>query len=236
MISLCKTVCITIASLILAGTQQSKSQQPAGLPQQQGPLHADQTMIVLGSATPVPLAESARAVEVLPLENLTGVVATPIDVLRNDASIFIEQRGAGGAQADVTLRGGSFEQTLVLLNGFRINDSQTSHHNLDLPLPMEAMHSIEVLHGAGSTLHGADALAGVVDFLTAAPQVNALLLRSGFGSFGFNEQSLLGDLVRQRWSSRLTASHNLSTGFTPDRDYRNETASRRKTGLLRGLV
>jgi iron complex outermembrane receptor protein len=189
------------------------------------PAAPTETVVVLGAATPVPLAESARAVEVLPLAKLTSLVATPIDVLRGDASIFLEQRGAGGAQADVTLRGGTFEQTLVLLNGFRINDSQTSHHNLDLPLPMEAMHSIEVLHGAGSTLHGADALAGVVDFLTAAPQGSALVLRSGFGSFGFNEQSLLGDLVRRRWSSRLTASHNLSTGFTADRDYRNETAS-----------
>ena len=200
--------------------------QQAEAPQSQQPQpHDEQTMIVLGAATPVPLAESARAVEVLPLQGLAGTVATPIDILRNDASIFIEQRGAGGAQADITLRGGSFEQTLVLLNGFRINDSETSHNNLDLPIPMEAMHSIEVLHGAGSTLHGADALAGVVDFLTAAPQTNALELSSGFGSFGFNEQSLLGDLVRNRWSSRLTAEHNLSTGFIADRDYRNETLS-----------
>jgi vitamin B12 transporter len=225
MISYPKARWIGAVSLVFSVALQSKSQQTADSEAQQKPLHAEQTMVVLGSATPVPLAESARAIEVLPLENLTGVVATPTDVLRNDASIFLEQRGAGGAQADVTLRGGSFEQTLVLLNGFRINDSQTSHHNLDLPLPMEAMHSIEVLHGAGSTLHGADALAGVVDFLTAAPQMNALMLHSGIGSFGFNEQSLLGDLVRQRWSSRLTASHNLSTGFTTDRDYRNETAS-----------
>ena len=189
-----------------------------------------ETVIVLGAATPVPLAESPRAVEVLPLETMAPFVSTPIDVLRSDASIFLEQRGAGGTQADITLRGGSFEQTLVLLNGFRINDSQASHHNLDLPVPLDAMSSIEVLHGAGSTLHGADALAGVVDFLTTAPRSNQLKLSSGVGSFGFNEQSLLGDLVRRTWSrhdwsSRITASHNLSTGFTTDRDYRNETAS-----------
>lgn len=225
MISFRKKLSLSVVLMLLVSAQQVVSQQATDTQLQQKPLHAEQTMVVLGTATPVPLAESARAIEVLPLENLNGVVATPIDVLRNDASIFLEQRAAGGTQADVTLRGGSFEQTLVLLNGFRINDSQASHHNLDLPLPMEAMHSIEVLHGAGSTLHGADALAGVVDFLTAAPQSSALILRSGVGSFGFNEQSLLGNLVRSRWSGRLTASHNLSTGFTADRDYRNETAS-----------
>jgi len=184
-----------------------------------------ETVVVLGSATPVPLAESPSAVLILPLRENALTLATPLDPLRSDSSIFLEQRGAGGAQTDLTLRGGSFEQTLVLLNGFRINDSQAAHHNLDLPVPLEAMDSIQVLHGAGSTLHGTDALSGAVDFLTAAPHADMLQLNAGFGSFGGSEQSLLAELSRHSWSSRLTGSHNLSTGFTTDRDYRNETAS-----------
>lgn len=183
------------------------------------------TVVVLGAGSPIPLSESARVVEVESLHPGQFMLATPLDPLRNDASIFLEQRGAGGAQTDITLRGGSFEQTLVLLNGFRINDSQTAHHNLDLPLPMEAMDSIQVLHGAGSTLHGVDALSGVVDFLTAAPRSNSLEASVGFGSFGENEQALMGELMRRRWSTRVTGTHNLSTGFMYDRDYRNETAS-----------
>jgi iron complex outermembrane receptor protein len=152
-------------------------------------------------------------------------VESPVDLLRDDSSVFLEQRGAGGAQDDIVLRGGSFAQTLVLLNGFRINDSQTAHHNLDLPIPLEAMHSVEVLEGAGSTLHGVDALSGVVDFITAAPTQNSLLLRAGGGSFGENEESMLAAAARARWSGRLTASRNFSTGFMTDRDYRNEDSS-----------
>jgi iron complex outermembrane receptor protein len=182
-------------------------------------------MVVLGSAAPVPLAESTRSVEVLPLEGKKLAAETPLDFLRQDSSIFLEQRGAGGAQSDLVLRGGSFEQTLVLLNGFRINDAQTSHHNLDLPIPLEAMNSIQVLEGAGSTLHGVDALSGVVDFLTAAPDHLSLLLRAGEGSFEANEESLLAGATRGRWSGRLTASRNFSTGFMADRDYRNQDAS-----------
>src|ERR1700728_1159546 len=197
-------------ALIAQQTQSPPASQP--LP------HPAETMIVLGSATPVPLAESPRSVLVLPLRENALSLATPLDPLRSDASIFLEQRGSGGAQTDITLRGGSFEQTLVLLNGFRINDSQTSHHNLDLPVPIEAMDSIQVLHGAGSTLHGADALSGAVDFITAAPHANLLELNSGFGSFGSSEQSLLAEFSGHAWSSRLTGSHNLSTGFTTDRD------------------
>jgi iron complex outermembrane receptor protein len=153
------------------------------------------------------------------------LLASPQELLRQDASVSIEKRGAGGGQADLILRGGTFEQALVLVNGFRINDSQTAHHNLDLPIPLDAMNSIEVLHGAGSTLHGADALSGVVDFLTAAPASSSLRLRAGVGSFGANEESLVGELARRQWSSRLTAERNFSTGFMADRDYRNENAS-----------
>jgi iron complex outermembrane receptor protein len=182
-------------------------------------------MVVLGSAVPVPLAESSASVVVLPVDGKTLTLESPQELLRQDSSVFLEERGAGGGQADLVLRGGSFEQALVLLNGFRVDDSQTAHHNLDLPIPLDAMDSIQVLHGAGSTLHGEDALSGVVDFLTAAPAANSLRLRSGYGSFNENEESLAASLARRQWSSRLTANRNFSTGFMADRDYRNEDAS-----------
>ena len=184
-----------------------------------------ETLVVVGTATPVPLAESSRSVAVVPIEPNLLSVQSPLDLLRNDSSAFIEQRGAGGAQSDVVLRGGGFAQTLVLLNGFRINDAQTAHHNLDLPIPLEAMHSVQILEGAGSTLHGADALSGVVDFVTAAPAHSSLFLKGGVGSFGANEEAALAGIARGRWSARATGTRNFSTGFRADRDHRNEDAS-----------
>ncbi len=187
--------------------------------------HPTETMVVLGSSVPVPLAETAASVVVLPVEDKFLSLESPQELLRQDSSVYLEERGAGGGQADIVLRGGTFEQALVLLNGFRINDSQTAHHNLDLPIPLDAMDSIQVLHGAGSTLHGADALSGVVDFLTSAPSATSLRLRVGEGSFESNEESMVAQLARKRISSRLTAERNFSTGFMVDRDYRNEDAS-----------
>jgi len=182
-------------------------------------------MVVLGTATPVPLAESQRSVEILPGKGESLAAESPQDFLRQDSSVFLEERGGGGGQADLVLRGGSFEQTLVLVNGFRINDAQSSHHNLDLPVPLEAMESIQVLEGAGSTLHGVDALSGVVDFLTAAPDHDSMFLRGGEGSFESNEETLLTGATRGRWSGRVTAERDFSTGFMADRDYRNEDSS-----------
>ncbi|MFT4111613.1 MAG: TonB-dependent receptor [Silvibacterium sp.] len=187
--------------------------------------HDSQTVVVLGSSVPIPLTESTSSVVVLPVQSQILSLESVQDLLRQDSSLYIEDRGSGGGQADIILRGGTYEQVLVLLNGFRINDAQSSHHNLDIPLPMDAIDSIEVLHGAGSTLHGADALSGVVDFITAAPQSTSVRLRAGGGSFGENEEGFLGDLLQKSWSSRLTAERNFSTGFIADRDYRNEDAS-----------
>ena len=213
------------ASLLTAACLPAAFAQKAKTPQSAPVKAPEQTMVVLGSAAPVPLAESPRSVVVLPLKGKKLAADTPLDFLRQDSSIFLEQRGAGGAQSDIVLRGGSFEQTLVLLNGFRINDSQTAHHNLDLPIPLEAIDSIQVLEGAGSTLHGEDALSGVVDFLTAAPSRTSAQLRACTGSFGENEESLVAGAVRGHWSGRITANRNFSTGFMADRDYRNEDAS-----------
>jgi iron complex outermembrane receptor protein len=218
-VGLLLAVCLRDCCAQNATAQASPSQKANAIPS------PTETMVVLGSAAPVPMAESPRSVEVLPLEGKKLAAESPQDFLRQDSSIFLEERGSGGGQADIVLRGGSFEQTLVLLNGFRINDAQTSHHNLDLPVPLEAMNSIQVLEGAGSTLHGVDALSGAVDFLTAAPDHASALARAAYGSFGSNEESLVAGATHGRWSGRLTGSRNFSTGFMPDRDYRNEDAS-----------
>jgi iron complex outermembrane receptor protein len=211
--------------LLLAALLPAAFAQDAATPPKTPVKGPAETMVVLGSATPVPLAESQRSVDILPVQGQSLAAESPQDFLREDSPIFLEERGAGGGQADIVMRGGSFEQTLVLLNGFRINDAQTSHHNLDLPLPLDAIDSIQSLEGAGSTLHGVDALSGVVDFLTVAPDHDSLLVRAGEGSFQSNEETLLGGVARGPWSGRVAAERNFSTGFMTDRDYRNMDAS-----------
>src|ERR1700761_1918293 len=183
------------------------------------------TVVVLGNPAPVTLGESNRSVVVMDTQEHPRAFQTVEDRLRTDASTYIEQRGAGGAQADISIRGTSFEQTLVLINGLRINDAQPSPHNLDLPVPMDGMSGIEVLHGAGSTLYGSDAIGGVVDFVTAAPETTALRLRTGVGSFGENDQAFTGSITGKKWSELVSGERNFSTGFIPDRDYRNENGS-----------
>lgn len=183
------------------------------------------TVTVLGSPSPVLLGESARSVVVMDTQEHPLAFNTVEDYLRTDSSVQINQRGSGGYPADLSIRGTSFEQTLVLIDGFRANDSQAAHNNLDLPVPLAAMANIEVLHGAGSTLYGADALGGVVDFVTQRPDLKSLWVSGGGGSFGENQQTFVGSYARKNWAEQLAGHRDFSSGFMYDRDFRNESAS-----------
>jgi vitamin B12 transporter len=211
--------------------KQQGSQQPAKskLPELRT------TVVVLGAPNPLMDEQSARSTETLNMQAYPMAYTSTNDLLRDDPSVDLEERGGGGVQADLSIRGSSYEQTLVLLNGFRINDAETSHFNLDLPVPMAAIGTINVLHGAGSTLYGSDAVSGVVDFQTATPPVGPLLrLRAGGGSFGSTEQAALASWGGERSSEVLAGERDFSDGFIADRNYRSEDAS--SESRLRSLL
>jgi iron complex outermembrane receptor protein len=183
---------------------------------------AQETVIVTGTYQPVPLEESDRPVrsETVRGEQLL-LSNTVTDFLNRDSSVDLRQRGAHNIQTDISIRGSTFGQTLVLLNGLRMNDVQSGHHNADLPLAMESIQSIEVMKGSGSTLYGSDAIGGVVNFITKPPDATEFRLRSGIGNFGVNQQRVSLGYVRNRFSQQLAATRDFSTGFIPNRDYRN---------------
>ena len=109
-----------------------------------------ETVVVTGVYEPVPLGEVDRPVTQLPDGLSDELVANSLeDFLRLDSSIDLQERGPNGTQADVAMRGGTFEQTLILVDGFRMNDLQTGHHDMDLPFPVDSFSEVEVLHGAG---------------------------------------------------------------------------------------
>ncbi|HEX4020566.1 MAG TPA: TonB-dependent receptor [Acidobacteriaceae bacterium] len=211
-----------LALFCLATAVTCQAQQPTPSTK---PKAVQTTVTVLGDAAPVTLGESARSVVVLDTQEHPLAFDTVEDYLRTDSSIQINQRGASGYPADLSIRGTSFEQTLVLLDGFRVNDAESAHNNLDLPVPLDAMTNVEVLHGSGSTLYGADALGGVVDFTTQRPAAGSLWFSGGAGSFDENQQTIVGNYAKRRWAEQLAAHRDASSGFIYDRDYRNENAS-----------
>lgn len=138
---------------------------------------------------------------------------SPEDYLRLDPSVTLEERGPGGVQADLSIRGTTFEQTLVLVDGLRLNDPETGHLNLDLAIPLEAISRIDVLHGSGSTFFGSDAIGGAVNLITTPPTHTSAILRLGGGSLGSTEQHLQLSVVHGPLAAKLTGSRDTSDGF-----------------------
>lgn len=178
-------------------------------------------ILVTGAWEPIPLEEADRAVRSLPVRSQLLTHSVWTDFLAYDPSLDLRSRAPFGVQADLSIRGATFGQTLVLLDGMRLNDPQTGHHNLDVPLPLETVSRIEVLRGAGSTLYGADAVGGAVHLVTRVPERHELRLRGAAGNHGLQDQRIYLAGVRGNWSQQLAASRQFSSGFMPNRDFRN---------------
>jgi iron complex outermembrane receptor protein len=198
-----------------------------------------ETVAVTGTFTPVPVQNIDRSITVLDTREQPLLYTHWVDYLQLDPSIDLQERAADGVQADLTIRGSTFEQTLVLLNGLRMDDVQTSHHDLDLPLPTGALARIEVLPGAGSMLYGSDAMAGTVNFITGPPQYSQAQAGAAIGNFGTNQETFSAGFVASRLDEELDVARDFSTGFMPDRDYRSLTIfsnTGARTALGRSLI
>jgi iron complex outermembrane receptor protein len=187
-------------------------------PQQPPPQAPAVTERVVVTATAAPAEERAlgRSVTILTRDDIerfaAGVIA---DVLRLAPGVDVRARGERGVQADFVLRAASFGQTLVLVDGMRLNDAQSGHHNADFPVSAADVDRVEVAAGAASSAHGADAFGGTVNIVTrAGPYREATAAAGSFSSargeaaFGAQATAVTAAL----WGSR-------SDGFMFDRDH-----------------
>lgn len=191
------------------------------------------SITVTTTVEPLPFAESDRSVlTISPAAQPAGSFDSPVDLLRTDPSVNIQARAGEGVQADLAIRGTTFEQSLVLVNGLRVNDPETGHLDLDIPVPLDAITSLDILHGSGSAFYGSDAIGGAVNLITAEPTHSStsapafsFAARSGGGSYGSLENHLRASIATKYLSEQLTASRDTSDGFAFDRNYSSNAAS-----------
>lgn len=189
---------------------------------------------VTGHAEDVPFQSLARDVVVLTREQIATLPVRSIaDVVALASGVDVRSRGAWGVQTDFSLRGGTFGQTLVLVDGVRLNDAQSGHHNGDIPVPLEEIDHIEVLLGPGSSLYGADAFGGTINVITRKNGSYRTATLSG-GSAGYLSGSgaLAGTGHGVRESIAFSADR--SAGFEVDRDFRTVDVSS-QTRLANGV-
>jgi iron complex outermembrane receptor protein len=206
-----------------------------GVAQSQAPVRVAQSVEVTTTVEPLPMDESDRSVSVLLRQDGPAGADSVVDLLRTDPSLNLQARAGEGVQADLAIRGTTFEQSLVLLNGMRVDDPETGHLNLDIPVPLDAISRVDVLHGSGSTFYGSDAIGGAVNLLTGAPGAGlSVMARSGAGSYGSLEEHLRVGYSAGPVAEQLTGSRDTSDGFIADRNY-SSNALASESWLKRGL-
>ncbi|PIY18327.1 MAG: hypothetical protein COZ15_00490, partial [Elusimicrobia bacterium CG_4_10_14_3_um_filter_49_12_50_7] len=143
------------------------------------------TVIVTGTRVPHVFADRVRTVTVIEKEMIASSPARSIaELLTHSASLDLRERGAFGVQSDISMRGATFEQVLILVDGVRMNDSQTAHHNMDLPVSLSDIEKIEVIRGHASSVYGPDAFGGVVNIITKRPATKSVRTELESESYG----------------------------------------------------
>ncbi|MCP4570653.1 MAG: TonB-dependent receptor [FCB group bacterium] len=175
-------------------------------------------LVVTASRHPVLYHDLARSIVVLSPDQAGG--SSDIEtLLRYAAGVDIRRRGASGVQADIGIRGGSFEQTLVLIDGSKTTDAQTGHHNFDLPVSGAEIDRIEILKGPAARLYGPNAFGGVINIITRPPGPRGARAEMTVGENGLFEQSYVLTARDGQIHHRAVIERRLSTGYQDNTEY-----------------
>lgn len=175
---------------------------------------------VSAKRTPAVYSEVARIVSVMSENEIEAIPAQNIqDLLEYVAAVDVRQRGAKGVQADVSIRGGTFDQTLILLNGINITDPQTGHHNLNLPVSLEQVERIEILEGPAARVYGPNAFSGAINIITKAPGSQKGTASVSGGSFGYFDANASAGFRSGKLEHLLAAGRKSSDGYIENTDF-----------------
>ena len=170
---------------------------------------------VSGTRVPLTLHQSARMVTVLDtLLIRSAPVRTVNDLLKYAVGVDVRQRGAMGIQTDIGIRGGTFDQIAVLLNGINISDPQTGHLVMDLPVDLSEVERIEILEGPAGRVYGTSSLVGAINIVTRTEKQSGADIRLDGGAWGTLGGGIRANLASGRWDNQLSASYGRSDGYS----------------------
>lgn len=187
---------------------------------------------VLGTRVPLIESQAPRMVTVLRAADIAAAAVHSInDLLEYAVGVDVRQRGEMGVQTDISVRGGTFDQITLLLNGINISSPHTGHLSADFPVAMDDIERIEVVEGPAARVFGTSAFTGVVNIVTKAHHsagnstsvATTVHLRGGeYGYGGGNARvSVASPVGNATMSHSLSGGYSRSDGATPNSDFSN---------------
>ena len=181
--------------------------------------------VELISSPRIEILNSENSINILTIskEEIKKSTATNVsELLQQVAGLDIRRRGVEGMQADLYIRGGSFDQTLLLIDGIKVEDPQTGHHTMNMTLPLSVIEKIEIIKGAASRLYGQNAFTGAVNIITKKNIENNISLGLSAGSFNQKKASLTLQKEFEKSDLLINYSRKQSEGYRYNTDYEND--------------
>lgn len=199
-------------------------------------------VVVTATRSPKKLSEIGRMVTVITSEQLSRSQGTTLPELLNHVAgiTFSGAENAPGISSSLYLRGASTGNTLILVDGFAVNNASSIEGSYDLnAFPLDQIDHIEILKGSGSTLYGSDAVAGVINIITKHPKEQGLKasVQASGGTYNtFNEAFGLNGKIN-RTGIAINLSNTDSRGFPAATDttgkggFRNDDFHQRSASI-----
>ncbi len=165
-------------------------------------------------------AESSRTINIIDRKAIeTAPVQSVAELLQYVAGVDIRRRGIHGIQADISLRGGTFDQVLVMVNGVNMSDPQTGHHTMNLPVDLEQIERIEVLKGPAARRYGQNAFAGAINIVTKKGREQSINLSTQYSKHASGRIAANATLPAGNANHSIGFSKTFSEGYRFNTDY-----------------
>lgn len=198
--------------------------------QEKKEIQALDTILIKSTRIALPFKENARTIQVISAEFIKNSAATNVaDLLQQVAGVDIRRRGSAGSQADLYIRGGGFDQTLLLIDGIKMDDAQTGHHTMNAALPIEVIERIEIIKGPAARVFGQNAFTGAINIVTKSTLANTASVNIEAGSFGQLNGSVT---VGKEFENSSIIAH---VGILTSDGYRHNSDYENKNYLLKGV-
>ena len=204
---------------------------------QEKQISLEEVTVVSSPRIELELFESSKTVQVVSKEEIINNPANNVaELLQQVAGIDIRRRGTSGMQADLYIRGGGFDQTLLLIDGIKVEDPQTGHHTMNMALPIEVIERIEIIKGAASRIYGQNAFTGAINIITSKVAEDMVSIKLEAGSYEQQNASVTISKKIQDQSVLFHYSNNSSEGHKYNTDYKNENYFLKNSFQIKGQL